>query len=268
MLPSVTQIRNLLPPFQGKKKVLSAEQDNNDIITEILRKHEKYASDYDQIYQYFDTGNIESTCRRLWEFLKYNLTYSAEDEDTQSIKGPSGILHPGEQVDCKHYSLFIAGVLSAIKNHKNTSWDWCYRFVSYNSKPIATHVFVVVTKYNGEEIWVDPVMMAFNEKDPYTFYTDQKPKMALYEINGLPKHNEGKKVGAISLDTTTVQISYPTVTVDLQASATNFLTMVNLNMFGIKDLLRRNPNVVNTTLRNYYRLNGFDFEQLQRFINN
>lgn len=267
MLPSIDQLREELPPFQGKKTVLNAEQDNNDIIKEILRKHRKYETDYDKIYDYFYAGDIEITCRRIWEFLKYNLVYNAEPEETQSIKGPSGILQPGEAIDCKHYSLFAGGVLDAIKAHEGGSWDWCYRFVSYNSKPIATHVFVVVTKNNGTEIWVDPVMSAFNQRDPYTFYIDLKPGMALYEINGVPKGSGKVGAGPPSHNPAIMPATYPTVTVDPQVSEASFLTAVNMNLFGIKDLLRRNPNVVNTTLRNYYRQNGYDFEHLIRFIN-
>lgn len=257
MPPSVGEVKSKLPPFQNKRTLLASEQGTDDIITEILDKHRKYETDYDKIYPLFDTGNVEATCRGLWEFLKYNLTYDAEKGAIQSVKGPSGILQPGEKIDCKHYSLFSGGVLDAIHANENEAWNWCYRFVSYNSKPIATHVFVVV-KDKGREIWVDPVLPAFNEKDPYTFFTDQTP-MALYEINGIDKKGNAE-IGSVSQKSAIVDVSK-------EVAESSFLTMVGSNLFGVKELLKRNPTVVNTQVRAYYKKNGLDFNHLLNFIN-
>lgn len=258
-MPSIAEVRNELPEFKNEKTLLVADQGTDDIITEVLKKHRKYETDYDKIYYLFDKGSIESTCRNIWEFLKYNLTYDAEKGKIQSVKGPSGILHPGEQIDCKHYSLFAGGVLDAIKQNESKPWDWCYRFVSYNSKPIATHVFVVVKDANKKEIWVDPVLATFNQKDAYTFFTDQSPDMALYEINGVGDKGCGQ-IGAVPA------VSMP-VDVDKQRAAISFLTMVNFDMFGIKELLKRNPTVVNTQVKAYYQKNNLDFNQLLNFLN-
>src|SRR5882724_10990897 len=222
---SVKTIKDALPPFRNEKVLIKERQGTNDIINEILKTHNLYEADYDQIYGYFDTGDIYSTCRNIWEFLKYNLTYNAESDGEQSVKSPSAILHDGEKIDCKHYSLFSGGVLDAIKRNEGDSWQWFYRFVSYYPGEDVGHVFVVVND-GKEEIWVDPVLTSFDQRKKYYSKIDRKP-MSLVRISGIG----------------TAQSAVPNVTVNKEVAWTSFLTGVNNNMFALKDLLKQNPAI-------------------------
>lgn len=249
MVP-VQTLRSNLPPFRNKVKIIVAgNQDIAQIEDEILRTHKDHETDYDKIFQFFDTGNIYDTCHEIWNFLKYSLTYNAEVEEQQSVKSPSAILQPGEHIDCKHYALFAGGILDAIKANDNASWDWCYRFVSDKSRKEATHVFVVVFD-KGREIMIDPVLTNFDQHKSWLYSIDLKP-MSLVKISGV--------------DDTQPAPSIP-VTVDKAVAWVSFLFFVNQNLFSIRTLLTRNPDVVYGSLKDYCLKNGFDFNQLVNFI--
>src|ERR1700688_2782834 len=96
---SINTVRNALPPFQDKKIMIMPYQGTKDIVNEIVRTHKEFETDYDCIYNYFDTGEDFTTCSNIWNFLKWNLKYKAEDIENQSVRSPAAILAPGHTVD-------------------------------------------------------------------------------------------------------------------------------------------------------------------------
>ena len=175
-----------LTPYRNNVNLIKNDQVTRDIIQQIIEAHNKYKSDYDKIANYFWKGNVKDTCKYLFSFLKNNVMYSVEPESRQSVKSPAAILATGNYKtgynDCKHYSLFQAGVFDAL-NRQGKKIDWVYRFANYrlfNTTP--HHVFVVV-KINGVEYWCDPVLDSWNEKKPYINKIDKK--MSLYSISGV-----------------------------------------------------------------------------------
>lgn len=252
-MPSLQTVINGLPPFGYRKKTIIPGNDQTvtDITQEILNTHRDYETDYDQIYPLFDTGNIYSTCHKIWDFLKYNLQYSAESNE-QSVKSPSAILHKGEKIDCKHYSLFTGGVLDSIKANEGESWDWCYRFASEDPDKKIGHVFVVVFD-QGREIWVDPVLSSFDQRKHYTKIVDKRP-MSLVKISGVNN---------------TPQVIQPKMVTDVNTAVafTSFLTMINMDLLSFKALAINNPTVTYGPVRKWLEANGFDFNQVINFLN-
>ena len=196
-----------LTPYNGNKQLIVDDQDTKDIINEILKSHKEYAKDYDKICLYFWKGDIKSTARFLYNFLKGNVKYSIESDQRQSVKSPAGILatgiyHNGGN-DCKHYSQFIAGILSALQR-SGKKIDWCYRFANYRyftRQP--QHVFVVIKNRSGE-IWIDPVLSEFDYKKAYVNKIDKKIDMPLYKISGVENsyNYSDDAFGSISLGRT------------------------------------------------------------------
>jgi hypothetical protein len=249
-MPSIQAVRAALPPFRNEKVIITNRQGTGDIIREILKTHSLYETDYDRIAELFDTGDILSTANGIWDFLKYNLTYNEEGGEEQSVKSPAAILHQGENIDCKHYSLFAGGVLDAIKQKYNEPWDWCYRFATDKSgSKDPTHVFVVI-KDGSREIWIDPCLYSFNWHKHWNFYIDKQP-MSLVRISG----------------TTTQAQTQISVKVNSDMAWISFLTMITHDLFSLKKLLGENPGVTTTDLRNYCIENNFDYDQLTNFIN-
>lgn len=153
-----------------KTKVIE-NQSVSDIIKLIKHKHKKTVGDYDQFSGMFWRGDVYDTCESLWNFCKKNIRYYEESEDEQTISQPKIILEKGEG-DCKHYSLFIGGVLDSLKR-KGYPIEWKYRFASYNPfDPTPGHVFVVVDD-EGKEIWIDPVLSSFDNHKPFSNAVDK-----------------------------------------------------------------------------------------------
>ena len=177
-----------LTPFVGKKNVVQYNQDANDIIAGILNTHEKYKSEYDKIYQYFIGNDLEETTYNIWNFLKSNVPYFIEPEETQYLKSPSGIL--STKSDCKSYALFSNGILDAIRRNEGWDFDIMYRFASYDPfDKTPQHVFSVINDRNGE-IWIDPVLDSYNQKKQPSYYKDKKIKnMALVALSGIGQYD-------------------------------------------------------------------------------
>lgn len=175
-----------LPAYQNKSVLIKKYQKTPDIINEMLKAHDRYKKDYDNICDEFWKGNVYDTCRNLWKYLKKNVQYKIEPDTRQSVKSPSAILSTGRfggYNDCKHYSLFFAGVLDSLKR-QGKKIEWCYRFANYKLFSTEPHHVFVVVNPGKNEIWCDAVLSNFDEKKPYYNKIDKKP-MALYSISGI-----------------------------------------------------------------------------------
>ncbi len=244
-----------LPPFRGERVMIKKHQGTGDIITEILEAQNFFSADYDDIYDFFWTGDIYTTCQKLWDFEKYNLVYDAESGKDQSSKSPSAILQT--DADCKHYSLFTGGVLAAIQRNENTNFDWFFRFANDTGYEYVTHVFVVVVNKN-KEIWIDPCLTNFDQRKRYLITKDEHP-MALFRISGVN-------------DTATAKPKV--VIVDKKKAFQSFLIFLAKNMFPetvggvslIKQLMRNYPDITNGPVKAYFVQQGFDWDMVQKFI--
>lgn len=166
-----------LPAFNNKSVLIYDSQDTNDIIVTLLKAHKIYATDYDKICVYFWKGTIKNTCNYIWDFLKNNVKYKIEPDTRQTVKSPSAILSTGiyrnGYNDCKHYSQFAGGILSALCR-RGKKINWCYRFANYKMfNTVPHHVFIVVNHLDNE-IWIDAVLNSFNNKKSYINKIDKK----------------------------------------------------------------------------------------------
>ncbi len=178
-----------LPPFKNNSVLLHDDQSVNDIVNEVLQSHEIFKNDYDTIAESFYSPDIYTICQNLFNFCKSNIYYKIETEKRQTSRSPSATLAMGNG-DCKHYAGFIAGVLDAM-NRQGEKIKWYYRFASYNyGDREPQHVFVVV-KDGKKEIWIDPVLDTFNQRQPIPdYYFDEKPStMALHRLSGIADYD-------------------------------------------------------------------------------
>jgi hypothetical protein len=185
-----------LPLYQNKRHVLIHNQSVGDIITGILQTHSKYKADYDRIALNFAGRDAVQIARNVYDYLKKHTYYVIESDTRQTLRSPSAILALGQNprvgLDCKSYSLFIAGVLAAWQR-RGMNINWCYRFASYKiADKIPHHVFVVINPNTNHETFVDPVLPTFNDKKQYHYKIDRKP-MALYTVSGIGKTKRTKE---------------------------------------------------------------------------
>ena len=175
-----------LEPYKNKKVVIVEEQSTKDIISGILETSEKYKSEYDKILPYFEDDDLIETAKNVFDFLKKNCKYVIESTDSQTLRSPASIIATGKTkgCDCKSYSLFFMGILSAYIRKYKLKNKISFRFAGYDGKEIG-HVFVVF-KENNKEYWCDCVLDYFNDrsKTPTKF---KDKNMALIQISGVPK---------------------------------------------------------------------------------
>lgn len=163
MVLSVDEMLDYLPPYNEHSQVIVRHQDVGDIMQEVVAAHRYFASDYDVLADFFWTGNVYETCKLLWDFCKNEVRYVVEPKKNQTTKSPAAILELAYG-DCKHYAGFIGGVLDAINREFNEGIQWKYCFASYDKKEkLPQHVFVVVFDHT-DDIWIDPVLNAFDER--------------------------------------------------------------------------------------------------------
>jgi hypothetical protein len=140
------------PRFQGIDNVYKTKADNKDI-RDLLEKLVPEATKQMRTFsQSFRGATQEQTCRNIFNYIKNNFTYVADQEE-QIIKLPSALLRK-KVGDCKSYSLFTAGILS------NLGIPYHFVYASYNDNPIPHHVYVETD--NGCKI--DVVYGIFNQE--------------------------------------------------------------------------------------------------------
>jgi hypothetical protein len=184
----MTNLLAQLQPFANKQHILVNDQQVSDIITGLLNTHNQYKSEYDKIAGGFRGRTDRETGKKIYTFLKNNVNYVIEPDSKQTLKSPAAILYTGKSTgsDCKNYSLFTGGILSAL-NRKGANIKWCYRFASYRMfDKMPHHVFVVINPNTANEIWVDAVLPKFNLHKQYYYKTDKKVNdMALVAVAGI-----------------------------------------------------------------------------------
>lgn len=281
---------NNLEPYQGRKVPIRLTQSVGDIMAGILATHGRYRSEYDKLAPYFNKRSTLAVCESIYNYLLSNTHYVIEPNNKQTLRSPSAILHLGADpkvgVDCKSYSLFIAGILDAL-NRQGRKIDWCYRFASYKfDDKLPHHVFVVVNPGTDKEIWIDPVLQPFNNKKQYFYKIDKKPTMALYSISGIgakktkaqkqqtkaqkkQANKEKKQVAKQKIKegikkAGRVVVKLAPITV---AGRNAFLLIVKLNMFKLAEKLalayQKDPN----KLKSFWTKFGGNFEVLKNNIN-
>lgn len=279
MSPRPEHILPRLAPFQNSRRLVIANQSVSDIISGIRLTHGRHAREYDAISSQFVGRNTKDTCRRIWDFLKKNTHYVIEPDEAQTLRSPAAILHlgsrPGVGVDCKSYSLFAAGILDSL-NRKGYNIPWAYRFASYRPfDKMPHHVFVVVNPGMANEIWIDPVLPAFDYKKPYLYKTDKN--MSLYSIAGTEigrvrrtKQQRKEKRQATKQKIKKALQKRGRVFVKFNpatASARNsFLLLVKLNVFNLGKrlaaLVARDPS----GLKKFWEKLGGNWSNLQKNI--
>jgi hypothetical protein len=159
--------------------------DTRDIASAVISV---YNSDYSQVSELAQTlqgASIEDTCKNIFNYLLDHVNYNEDPAGVQWVKTPARLLADGSG-DCKSFAIFIASCLRCLGiNH-------CFRFVSYNQRKDATHVYVVVkTQGIASEIILDAVVRVkglpiFNYQEKYTYKTDMNGTN-IYKMAGVPQ---------------------------------------------------------------------------------
>ena len=164
--------------------LLKPNGDTRDIASAVISV---YNSDYSQVSELAQTlqgETTEETCHNIFEYLLDHVNYNEDPAGVQWVKTPARLLADGIG-DCKSYAIFIGSCLRCLGiNH-------CFRFVSYNNRKDATHVYIVVNAGQSNELILDAVVRVnglpkFNYQEKYTFKTDMDGTK-IYKMAGIPQ---------------------------------------------------------------------------------
>lgn len=151
------EVLGRLPEYRDEWELVVKKQYVEDIIQEILRCQKMFAGYYDRISGLFLRDSVAKIAEELYNFCEDNIDYKEETVRVQSSAIPTGILIRG-MGDCKHYALFIGGVLGSLNRLYKAGIKWWYCFAGYqpgDKEPY--HVFVAVyDPASGDELWIDP----------------------------------------------------------------------------------------------------------------
>ena len=153
---------NINVPFEGIDRVYRKQADNKDIrdlLTALIPRARRQMRAY---ADRFRGRNERETCRRIFDFLKNDLTYIA-DGGEQVIKLPSALLKY-RTGDCKSYALFTAAIL------ENLRIPYSLVYTSYNANPVPGHVYVVT----DSGCIIDAVFGQFDAEKTPTYKYKQK----------------------------------------------------------------------------------------------
>jgi len=181
-----------LPPFKGQAHISAVlgVGTNSQLVKVILRDFPKAVEQTRRLAPRFNTGDIATTARNVWNFLKYQITYKEDSGTLQRIKLPSALVATGSG-DCKSYSEFAAGIMA------NLGYKVTFRFAGYGGATIPGHVYI--TASNGRQtVIIDGVYSAFNaEKTPTSYLKDYT--MQIETISGIGCQNCDNSIGATKL---------------------------------------------------------------------
>lgn len=171
-------------PYNGIITRIKTNHKVSDIVKQILSAHELHMQDYDLIAGSFWRGSVKKTADYLFDWCKANIPYNKEPGSKQTSRSPGAILALSKRLggDCKHYALWIAGVLDALRR-VGYPVQWRFAFASYDQSKVPGHVFVIV-KVNGSDYWIDPVLSFVNKRVPEPDHIIFKT-MALDHISGV-----------------------------------------------------------------------------------
>lgn len=257
----VASLLNNLPVYRAKQKVLVYNQSTKNIINELIKAHYLYAEDYKKIAKNFEGANDLQTAKNIFKFLKNNVRYVVDSEENQKIKSPAAIISTGA-CDCKCYSLFIGGILGAMKI------PFVYRFASYNKNKNLGHVYIVMYYY-AKEIYIDPVLPKFNEQKKYTHKLDKM----ITSISGIGKSSKrvakkAAKKAAVESGAKKAKLPFKKVLVKVAAvpARNAFLLLVKLNFQGLAVKLSNSLINNSAKVEKIWKDVGGKFESLKKAI--
>lgn len=172
--------------------------ETSDIVVEILRTHKAGVNDTVNFAKHLDGSSHYDTLYNVWAFVKKHIKYVIDPIGYQYIKTPARTW-ADKYGDCKSFSILEASLLINL-GYKNVS----YRFVSYTSEPVYTHVYVVCNMPgSSRETILDAVMPAFDKEKSYTHKKDINMTM-IYQMSGTSPRAQQvnsrmvRKVGAMA----------------------------------------------------------------------
>lgn len=153
---------------------------NADIIKVFFNRYDEAIEQGKKLAPYFQKGNFEESCLRVWNYVRYKIPYQVDPDGTQLIQLPSHLLNVSLKGDCKSKTLLCAAIISNF-NFNGKRPVITIRFVNYENIPSLTHVYLLAT-LNDQTFIIDTVYFAFNKEK--TYFRAKDYKMVINSVSG------------------------------------------------------------------------------------
>jgi predicted transglutaminase-like cysteine proteinase len=131
------------------------------------------------------------TLRNVWNFVKRNVTYKADNRGKEVVKSPAALFEIGRG-DCKSFSIAEAALLRSL-GFKGIR----YRFAAYGSSTEVSHVYIVV-KLSGKDVILDAVHSRFDDEVSYNYKKDISAFRGNFSsVGSLPPEPQTRKKATI-----------------------------------------------------------------------
>jgi hypothetical protein len=149
--------------FLNQRRQVKKNAISRDLVREICRAYLIAVKQTKNISQKFAAATPEESAKKIWLFLRNQITYEKDAPNAQQLFLPSSFLHY-KKGDCKSYAIFTAAIFTNLKI-KN---GFC--LTSYNNAERPSHIYNFFRNGNFERVPLDGCFSKFGtEKKPLYF---------------------------------------------------------------------------------------------------
>jgi hypothetical protein len=171
------KLTSLIREPNNKYTLIKSEFVTTDIVQAILLADRYAYKDVQNFAVNIPVSDEFAYCKAIYDFLFKNIQFQEDNLGYQGVQMP-GKLWSSKKGDCKSFSIFLGALL------KSRGISYSYRFVSYRTLPIWTHVYVIAHLKNGQNVILDCVYKIFNREKPKNYFKDYAMK-GLYNVSGI-----------------------------------------------------------------------------------
>ena len=195
------------------------------------------------------TGDPVKDAERVCRYVRGLVTYKQDGFSEQKIQLPARLLKDTKKGDCKSYSLAVLAILTAMGYRSG------FRFASYRSNKIPTHVYNFVLDNQNNLHSFDACVESLKESPRFTYIQDMK----VTYLAGTPTMIESREMDYIGKKGRGKKIFLAPV-------RGAFLSLVALNVRGLATKLQRSLAKGDADTKAFWKKLGGDFDKLKKNI--
>lgn len=142
---------------QTKQNALSLDLQN-----EIIKANKRATRQVKNICKKFQSKTRKATAKKVWNYLRKNITYTKDRSAAQRIFLPTAFIH-FKKGDCKSYATFAAAIFTALKIPNG------FTFAAYKSRTTPSHIYNYIIQENGKRLPIDGCYSVFGKEKNTTF---------------------------------------------------------------------------------------------------
>ena len=154
----------------GVNTLISGTGNNQTVINTVWQVYQSSWYQCHEIVNQLPGYSVRDICSSIFWYVYNNVRYQEDPGNNQFVKTPARLIADGVG-DCKSMAIMAASCLQCM------GIPAVFRFVSFNKKPIYTHVYVVAYDEHDMPIIIDPVERVngqpkFDYAQPYVLKKD------------------------------------------------------------------------------------------------